>query len=144
MGADDYMPKPFNPRELVARIRAILRRMEPVPEDERKQLALGPFLVDLEGRSITCKDGTEIELTGAEFDLLVCFVTRPKRVLSRDQLMDWTRGRQANAGMSWSIRRKEFWQTVSRLDLKSPGAASLAVSESPRTTTKGRSLSWQV
>lgn len=97
MGADDYMPKPFNPRELVARMRAVLRRMEPMPEPERRQFSMGPFLIDVEGRTVAGKDGREIELTGAEFDLLVCFVTRPKRVLSRDQLMDWTRGRQADA-----------------------------------------------
>jgi two-component system OmpR family response regulator len=97
MGADDYVPKPFNPRELVARIRAVLRRLEPMPEPGRKQLSMGSFLVDVEGRSVTDKDGMEIDLTGAEFDLLACFVARPKRVLSRDQLMDWTRGRQADA-----------------------------------------------
>ncbi len=97
VGADDYMPKPFNPRELAARIRAVLRRMEPSPEQERKRLLAGPFLVDLEARTVFGEGGEEIELTGAEFDLLACFVTRPNRVLSRDQLMDWTRGRQADA-----------------------------------------------
>jgi two-component system OmpR family response regulator len=97
MGADDYVPKPFNPRELVARIRAVLRRIEPMPEPGQKRFSMGSFLIDVEGRTVTDTDGIEIELTGAEFDLLACFVTRPKRVLSRDQLMDWTRGRQADA-----------------------------------------------
>lgn len=96
MGADDYLPKPFNPRELVARIRAILRRNEPRPAEARK-LKLAEFIVDLDRRAVSGPGGTAVELTSAEFDLLECFVTRPGRVLSRDQLMDWTRGRRAEA-----------------------------------------------
>ena len=96
MGADDYLPKPFNPRELVARIRAILRRNEPLPLESRK-LKLADLVVDLDRRAVTGPDGAPVELTSAEFDLLECFVTRPGRVLSRDQLMDWTRGRRAEA-----------------------------------------------
>jgi two-component system, OmpR family, response regulator len=96
MGADDYLPKPFNPRELLARIRAILRRNEPAPL-VRRRVSAGPILVDLDARSVSMLDGTAIDLTSAEFDLLECFVTRPGRVLSRDQLMDWTRGRRAEA-----------------------------------------------
>lgn len=88
MGADDYLGKPFNPRELTARIRAILRRREPDPI-ARRRLAVGGILVDLEARSVV------LALTSAEFDLLECFPTRPQRVLSREQLMDWTRGRRA-------------------------------------------------
>jgi len=94
MGADDYLGKPFNPRELAARIRAILRRREPVPI-ARRRLAVGGILVDLEARSAVHAGGHEIVLTSAEFDLLECFLTRPQRVLSREQLMDWTRGRRA-------------------------------------------------
>jgi two-component system, OmpR family, response regulator len=94
MGADDYLGKPFNPRELAARIRAILRRREPEPIAARR-LAVGDILVDLEARSAAHAKGSEIVLTSAEFDLLVCFLTRPQRVLSREQLMDWTRGRRA-------------------------------------------------
>jgi two-component system, OmpR family, response regulator len=95
MGADDYLPKPFNPRELVARIRAILRRHDQKPVNARR-LSAGPLRVDLDARAVTFADGTAIALTAAEFDLLECFVTRPGRVLSRDQLMDWTRGRRAD------------------------------------------------
>ncbi|MBS0252924.1 MAG: response regulator transcription factor, partial [Proteobacteria bacterium] len=94
IGADDYLPKPFNPRELTARIRAILRRNEPPPV-EKKRLKLGDITIDLEARSVTDASDEPIELTSAEFDLLECFVTRPGRVLSREQLMDWTRGRRS-------------------------------------------------
>ncbi|WP_423414185.1 response regulator [Hyphomicrobium sp. B1] len=94
IGADDYLPKPFNPRELTARIRAILRRNEPPPA-EKKRLKLGDMIIDLEARSVTDASAAPIELTSAEFDLLECFVTRPGRVLSREQLMDWTRGRRS-------------------------------------------------
>jgi two-component system, OmpR family, response regulator len=95
MGADDYLPKPFNPRELVARIRAILRRAEAPPVELRRLVVNDDLVVDLDARSIARADGTPIPLTSAEFDLLQCFLTRPCRVLSREQLMDWTRGRQA-------------------------------------------------
>jgi two-component system OmpR family response regulator len=94
MGADDYLGKPFNPRELAARIRAILRRREPDPI-ARRRLAVGDILVDLESRSAVHTRAGEIALTSAEFDLLECFLMRPQRVLSREQLMDWTRGRRA-------------------------------------------------
>jgi two-component system OmpR family response regulator len=95
MGADDYLAKPFNPRELLARIRAILRRREPEPV-ARRRVAVGDILIDLEARSAVHAQNGEIALTSAEFDLLECFVTRPQRVLSREQLMDWTRGRRAD------------------------------------------------
>ena len=99
IGADDYLPKPFNPRELVARTRAILRRtrdrhrVAPVPAPERWRFA--GFVVDLETRSLHDPDHLDIEVTGGEFDLLIAFVRHPRRVLSRDQLLDWTRGRDA-------------------------------------------------
>src|SRR5262249_49187085 len=95
MGADDYLPKPFNPRELAARIRAVLRRNEPFSQTGRS-LQAGELLIDLDARSVTHNVSGSIELTSAEFDLLECFLTRPGRVLSREQLMDWTRGRQAD------------------------------------------------
>jgi two-component system, OmpR family, response regulator len=96
MGADDYLPKPFNPRELVARIRAILRRNEAPPVKHRR-LRAGPLVTDLDARIVAHDVHGSIDLTGAEFDLLECFLTHPGRVLSRDQLMDWTRGRRAEA-----------------------------------------------
>ncbi len=97
MGADDYLPKPFNPRELLARIRAVLRRAEAsaAPAVSRR-VAFGGFVADLDGRNVARVDGETLELTSAEFELLACFLERPKRVLSRDQLLDWTRGRTAD------------------------------------------------
>ncbi|MEM8972698.1 MAG: response regulator [Pseudomonadota bacterium] len=96
IGADDYLPKPFNPRELLARIRAILRRAQAPAPSETQSFHVGSLTVDLSARKVVTGDGQTIELTGAEFDLLACFIERPGRVLSRDQLMDWTRGRRAD------------------------------------------------
>jgi len=97
LGADDYLAKPFNPRELLARIRAILRRAER-PADAptaRRRVVFDKFTADLDGRNLAFGDIT-VDLTAAEFELLACFLERPKRVLSRDQLLDWTRGRSAD------------------------------------------------
>jgi two-component system, OmpR family, response regulator len=98
LGADDYLGKPFNPRELLARIRAILRRSEAsvTSAGERRRRSFAGFVVDLDARSVERSDGMSVPLTSAEFDLLACFVERPRRVLTRDQLLDWTRGRSAD------------------------------------------------
>jgi len=95
LGADDYLPKPFNPRELLARIRAVLRRgQRQAPQGRRLRVA--GITVDLDGRLAEGPDGARLPLTSAEFDLLACLVEHPRRVLSRDQLLDWTRGRNAD------------------------------------------------
>ena len=95
VGADDYLPKPFNPRELLARIRAVLRRgaavASPATEDAAKRIAFGPFSVNLDARTLM-RDEAEITLTTGEYELLEIFVTHANRALSRDWLMDQLRG----------------------------------------------------
>ena len=97
LGADDYLGKPFNPRELAARIRAVLRRTGnsdalPVASSGTSYVFDG-FTADPDRRQVTRPDGETIALTGAEFDLLLIFLERPGRVLSRDVLMDLLHGR---------------------------------------------------
>lgn len=93
IGADDYLGKPFNPRELTARIRAVLRRAGPedAPDPARLYRFAG-FQAFPDQRRVVA-DGADIDLTGAEFDLLMAFLVRPGRVLSRDLLLDLTQGR---------------------------------------------------
>ena len=95
VGADDYLPKPFNPRELLARIRAVMRRQgagaAPVAAETAKCVPFGPFNVNLDARTLT-RDGAEITLTSGEYELLEIFVTHANRALSRDWLMDQLRG----------------------------------------------------
>ena len=95
LGADDYLSKPFNPRELVARIKANLRRaaLDEAPAPDSRRYDFAGFCLDPQRRLLSTAAGTEIELTAAEFDLLRVFLDRPGRVLSRDQLLDLTQGR---------------------------------------------------
>jgi two-component system, OmpR family, response regulator len=98
IGADDYLGKPFNPRELIARVRAVLRRRAEAlpPASEAKLYRFEGLTADPQTRRVTSAQGNTIELTGAEFDLLRTFLERPGRVLSRDQLLDLTRGREGD------------------------------------------------
>src|SRR5689334_1277543 len=84
IGADDYVPKPFNPRELLARIRAVLRRTS--PENVAKQITIGDIAIDIPGREVKVK-GATAELTGLEFDILVALVRRAGRVVPREALL---------------------------------------------------------
>jgi two-component system OmpR family response regulator len=98
MGADDYMSKPFNPRELLARIRAVLRRtsLAHLSSRERaRRLMFDRFEVDCVKRTLVDPQGRLVTLTSAEFDLLQVLCERPGRVLSREQLLDLTQGRSA-------------------------------------------------
>jgi DNA-binding response OmpR family regulator len=94
VGADDYLAKPFNPRELLARIRAILRRRQPedneVPENTQTY-TFGSYKLDLANRTLTC-NAEKVTLTSGEFSLLNIFVQHPNRVLSRDTLVDMLSG----------------------------------------------------
>jgi DNA-binding response OmpR family regulator len=85
VGADDYLTKPFSPRELVARMKAILRRTDPAPSQEA--LALGDVTVNRETHEVTVM-GEPVELTSKEFELLAYFLANPGILLSRDQLLD--------------------------------------------------------
>jgi two-component system OmpR family response regulator len=100
MGADDYVPKPFNPRELLARIKAVLRRAQPSGDDappvlHGARLRFNGWTLDLATRDLTSPDQIMVALSAGEFSLLQVFVEHPRRVLSRDQLLDFARGRSA-------------------------------------------------
>lgn len=96
LGADDYLPKPFEPRELLARVRAILRRRTDAPAATSTALRFGSLEIDRDARIITVA-GTARELTSYQFDLLVALAERAGRVLTRDQIMEAVRGRELEA-----------------------------------------------
>jgi two-component system phosphate regulon response regulator OmpR len=101
MGADDYLPKPFNPRELLARIHAVLRRGPPpetpgAPTAALGEVRFGPFRFDAGNRTLT-RDGLPVPLTSGEFSVLKAFARHPRVPLSRDKLMALARGREYGA-----------------------------------------------
>lgn len=101
MGADDYLPKPFEPRELLARIRAVLRRKADAPVQQvagsrQAVLQFGSLSIDRDARTVTVSE-QPVELTSYQFDLLVTLAERAGRVLTRDQIMEAVRGRELEA-----------------------------------------------
>ena len=99
LGADDYLPKPFNPRELLARMRAVMRRTaeqdERKPDNDGRVLRFAGWVLDPTRRRLLNPDAVEVPLTGGEYELLVALLDRANRVLTRDMLLDLLRGRQA-------------------------------------------------
>lgn len=96
LGADDYLPKPFEPRELLARIKAILRRKPGETVDLKSHLRFGSLEIDRDARQVSVR-GAVCELTSYQFDLLVALAERAGRVLTRDQIMEAVRGRELEA-----------------------------------------------
>jgi two-component system, OmpR family, response regulator len=101
MGADDYLPKPFSARELLARIKVILRRTRSLPpnlrQDDETQIRFGDWMLDTEHRHLVSAAGVVTLLGGAEYRLLRILLAHPNRVLNRDQLVELTQGREADA-----------------------------------------------
>ncbi|MCB1032288.1 MAG: response regulator transcription factor [Acidobacteria bacterium] len=112
LGADDYLPKPFNPRELLARIRAVLRRGELAPARSEPAVEVGPLRLLPAAREVTL-DGRAVELTTAEFDLLLALARSAGRVLTRDQLLE------AAHGPGWAAYDRTVDVHVSRIRSKS-------------------------
>jgi two-component system phosphate regulon response regulator OmpR len=112
VGADDYLPKPFNPRELLARIKAVLRRqvkeLPGAPSQQEEVVAFGPFTLDLSTRTLT-KNGEVVSLTTGEFAVMKALVQHPREPLTRDKLMNLARGRE------WGAMERSIDVQVSRL-----------------------------
>ncbi|MET3434481.1 two-component system OmpR family response regulator [Herbaspirillum seropedicae] len=100
MGADDYLAKPFEPRELFARIRSVLRRTQALPpnmaQPDVAAMRFAGWTLDLTARHLVNQDGVVVALSGAEFRLLKVFLDHPNRVLNRDQLLELTQGRESD------------------------------------------------
>ena len=97
LGADDYLPKPFEPRELVARLQTILRRRvaRPVAAEAAQRLTFDGLVIDLERRQVL-RQGEAVELTGTEFELLTMLAREPQKVFSRDEILNRLRGHEAD------------------------------------------------
>ncbi|MBM3357042.1 MAG: response regulator [Betaproteobacteria bacterium] len=100
MGADDYLPKPFNPRELLARVKSVLRRARALPEnlhpDDARTIRFSGWTLDVATRNLRSPAGVVVALSGTEYKLLRAFLAHPNRVLNRDQLIDLMLSRDAS------------------------------------------------
>ncbi|MGE0372894.1 MAG: response regulator transcription factor [Gammaproteobacteria bacterium] len=125
LGADDYVVKPPDTRELLARINAVLRRKRgglPDISMARDKAVFAGWILDTRRRELTAPNGSRVDLTGGEYDLLLAFIERPQRILSRDQLLDLARGRSLG-GLGRSIDAQ-----ISRLRAKLNSGQSDATS----------------
>ncbi|MER8827340.1 response regulator transcription factor [Mesorhizobium sp. M0938] len=112
-GADDYMAKPFEPRELLARVRSVIRRLGEEERTPENRIRFGGCVLDMAGRTMVDPDGADVQLTSMEFDLLCVFARHPRQILSRDQLCRLAHNRDLEPGdRSIDIRitrlRKKF------------------------------------
>ena len=121
VGADDYVPKPFEMRELLARVRAVIRRLEPAPAAAApvaaglppgRRVRFGAFELDLDERRLIAVDGSDVDISAAEFDLLALFARHPNRPLNRDQIMEQAHNR------GWDVFDRSIDLRVMRLRRK--------------------------
>lgn len=144
LGADDYLAKPFNPRELLARIKGVLRRTRSLPQDARSPSERGCYefsgwTLNTLSRNLVSPDRVTVPLSGAEYQLLEVFLTHPNRVLSRDQLLNLSRGREAVAfdrsiDMQVSRLRKRLRDNEAKLIQTVRSQGYLLAAEVRRTT----------
>jgi two-component system OmpR family response regulator len=143
LGADDYLAKPFNPRELLARIKGVLRRARSLPRDtgarERGCYEFSGWTLNTLSRNLVSPDTVTVPLSGAEYQLLEVFLAHPNRVLSRDQLLNLSRGREAVAfdrsiDMQVSRLRKRLRDNDAKLIQTVRSQGYLLASQVRRTT----------